>query len=465
MIVPQNRLLLWFALVVVPFALLGAIEPAATVVSLVCLGGFFLVVLGDAGLAASGLKGISVTLPEVVRLSKDRETELELHLRNEHQRRKQLRLALAFPPAIESGQEDVWVELPEAGEWSRLAWPCVPRRRGNFLLDAVYAEGASPLGFWAVRRKLPVRCEVRVYPNLLQDRKRLAALFLNRSAFGLHAQRQIGKGREFEKLREYVSGDGYDEIHWKATARRGKPITKVFQIEKTQEIYVVVDASRLSARETVPSSEFQVPSSLDGELAQPGTRNPELGTSTLERYITAALMLGLAAEKQGDLFGLLTFTDKVQNFVRAKNGKAHYSTCRDALYTLQPQIVSPDFDELCTFIRLRLRRRTMLFFLTSLDDPALAESFVRNLNLIRRQHLVLVNMIQPPGVAPVFTNPNVASLDQLYQHLGGHLQWTQLRELERVLKRRGVQFSLLDNERLSAELVTQYLNVKRRQLL
>jgi uncharacterized protein (DUF58 family) len=176
-------------------------------------------------------------------------------------------------------------------------------------------------------------------------------------------------------------------------------------------------------------------------------------------------MLGLAAEKQGDLFGLITFTDKVQKFVRAKNGKAHYSTCRDSLFTLQPQIVSPDFDELCTFIRLRLRRRTMLFFLTSLDDPVLAESFVRNLDLIRRQHLVLVNMIQPPGVEPVFTNPNVATVDQLYQHLGGHLQWTKLRELERVLKRRGVQFSLLGNERLSTELVSQYLNVKRRQLL
>ncbi|MFO1512792.1 MAG: DUF58 domain-containing protein [Verrucomicrobiota bacterium] len=458
MIVPHSRLLVWFALVVVPFALLGAIEPVAAVVSLACIGGFFLMVLSDAVAAPSGLNGISVELPEVVRLSKDRETMIELRIRNTGQKRKQLRLALAFPPAIDSRQEDARVELPEASEWSRFAWSCVPRQRGCFALAAVHVEGLSPLGFWAVRRKLPARCEVRVYPNLFSDRKSLAALFLNRSAFGMHAQRQIGKGREFEKLREYVPGDGYDEIHWKATARRGKPITKVFQIEKTQEIYVVIDASRLSARETVPSSKFQVPSSPDGSA-------PELGTSTLERYITAALMLGLAAEKQGDLFGLVTFTDKVQNFVRAKNGKAHYSTCRDALYTLQPQIVSPDFDELCTFIRLRLRRRTMLFFLTSLDDPALAESFVRNLDLIRRQHLVLVNMIQPPGVAPVFTHPNVASVDQLYEHLGGHLQWTRLRELEKVLKRRGVQFSLLGNERLSAELVSQYLNVKRRQLL
>ena len=466
MIVPQNRLLLWFALLVVPFMLLGAIEPAAVIISASCITAFALMVGTDGLMGRAGLDGISVTLPEVVRVSKDREAKLELRLRNESQKRKRLRLALALPRAMESKQEDLQAELPEGSEWSRLSWPFVPHLRGSVLLDTVHVESTSPLGFWAVQRRLPVRCEVRVYPNLFSDRKSLAALFLNRSALGLHAQRQLGKGREFEKLREYVPGDGYDEIHWKATARRGKPITKVFQIERTQEIYVVIDASRLSARETVASSKFQVSGSPDdGGLSEPGVGNPEAGSSILERYITAALMLGLAAEQQGDLFGLLTFTDKVQKFVRAKNGKAHYSTCRDSLFTLQPQIVSPDFDELCTFLRLRLRRRTMLFFLTSLDDPVLAQSFVRNMDLIRRQHLVLVNMIQPPGVEPVFSNPNVTNVDQLYQHLGGHLQWTKLRELETVLKRRGVQFSLLGNERLSAELVSQYLNVKRRQLL
>ena len=465
MIVPTTRLLQWFALVVLPFALLGALEPAALVISLACIGALILVAVADAVAARTSLAGIGVELPEVVRMSKDREAKIELRVRNERQLQKRLRLAIALPRDIESTQEDVLVDLPAGSEWSRLAWPCVPRKRGNYSLDAAYVESASPLGFWSVRKAVPARAEIRVYPNLLTDRKSLAALFLNRGAAGLHAQRQIGRGRDFEKLREYVPGDGYDEIHWKATARRGKPITKVFQIEKTQEIYVVIDASRLSARAVVPSSGFQVPSGTGDTAPQPGTRNPEPGTATLERFITAALVLGLAAEQQGDLFGVLTFTDKVERFVRAKNGKAHYSACRDALYTLQPQIVSPDFDELCTFIRLQLRRRTLLFFLTALDDPVLAESFVRNLELIRRQHLVLVNMLPPPGVAPVFSNPNVVSVDQLYEHLGGHLQWQKLRELEKVLKRRGVQFSLLGNERLSAELVSQYLNVKRRQLL
>jgi uncharacterized protein (DUF58 family) len=370
-----------------------------------------------------------------------------------------------MPREIQSPKELVEVSLPEESEWSRFSWNCLPLKRGSYRIESAYLEAGSSLGFWTVRKTEPVRSEIRVYPNLLTERRNLAALFLHRGAFGLHAQRQLGKGREFEKLREYVPGDGYEEIHWKATARRGRPITKVFQIERTQEVYVVIDASRLSARKPEqPSGRHRLPARPTG--VRPATDvGPRASDSVLERFITAALVLGLAAEQQGDLFGLLTFTNKVERFIRTRNGKAHYSACRDALYTLQPQIVSPDFDELCTFIRLRLRRRALLVFLTSLDDPVLADSFVKNMDLIRRQHLVLVNMLQPPGVAEVFSNPNLATMDELYQHLGGHLLWHNLRELEKVLQRRGVKFSLLRNEKLSVELVSQYLGVKRRQLL
>jgi uncharacterized protein (DUF58 family) len=444
MIVPSSRLLFWVAAIVLPFALVGAVVPAAAIVALLFISGLLLIAIGDAIGAGKNLAGIGVELAPVTRLSKDREGKLEMRIRNEQQAQRKLRIALAWPREFKTGNEEMETLLPAESEWSRLAWQCTALKCGNYKFAAAFVEGSSPLGFWAARKTLPLQSEIRVYPNLLTERKNLAALFLNRGAFGLHAQRQVGKGRDFEKLREYTPGDGYDEIHWKATARRGRPITKVFQIEKTQEVYVIVDASRLSARKA----------------------NPDAGAdATLERLVTSALVLGLAAEQQGDLFGLLTFTDKVDKFVRAKNGQVHYSACRDALYTLEPKIVTPDFDELCTFIRLRLRRRALLVFLTALDDPAIAENFVRNIELIRRQHLVLVNMVQPPGVAPLFSNPNVAGVDDLYQQLGGHLRWQNLRELQKTLKRRGVQFSLLGNERLSAELVSQYLSVKQRQLL
>ena len=69
----------------------------------------------------------------------------------------------------------------------------------------------------------------------------------------------------------------------------------------------------------------------------------------LERYITATLIMCLAAERQGDLFGLITFNDQVHHYLGAKNGKSHFNSCRDAIYTLQPKSVAPDFREL--FIR------------------------------------------------------------------------------------------------------------------
>jgi len=99
---------------------------------------------------------------------------------------------------------------------------------------------------------------------------------------------------------------------------------------------------------------------------------------------------------------LLTFSDRVLNFVRARSGQQHFSLCRDALHSLHPQTVTPDYDELFSFLRLRLRRRALLVFLTALDDPLLAESFTHNAGLICRQHLMLVTMVQPPGVKPLF---------------------------------------------------------------
>jgi uncharacterized protein (DUF58 family) len=151
--------------------------------------------------------------------------------------------------------------------------------------------------------------------------------------------------------------------------------------------------------------------------------------------------------------------------VRAKNGRSHYNLCRDAIYALQPRQVSPDFDELAAFIRLRLRRRALLVILTSLDDPVLAENFVRDIALVCRQHVVLVNMMQSPDIAPMFSGPDPERLDDLYRHLGAHLLWNNLRELEIQLQRLGVRFSLVRNEALSAQLITQYMTVKRRQML
>jgi uncharacterized protein (DUF58 family) len=443
MIVPSSRLLVCTSAVVLPIAFAAAAYPNADVIWAVSFLTFAGLVLVDALRADAELRGIRVELPPVVRVSKNRVASLEVRVHSKPGGRRALRLAFGFPVQISPMPEVLDLLLPADAPSSRFDWNCTPLERGNYRISAAYAEAHSPFGLWAVRARRPAQCEIRVYPNLLTERRNLAALFLNRGSYGVHVHRQVGKGRDFEKLREYAPGDSYDEIHWKATARRAKPITKVFQIERTKEIYVVVDASRLSARQT----------------------NSAGNDSILERFVTAALVLGLAAEQQGDLFGLVAFTNKIETFVRARNGKTHYNACRDALYTLEPKIVTPDFDELCTFIRLRVRKRALVVFLTSLDDPALFENFVRNVDLIRRQHLILVNMMRQQGAVPLFTDPDVNSIDDVYRQLSGHLRWHKLRQVDKTLQRLGVRFALMDNERLSAQLVSQYLSIKQRQLI
>jgi uncharacterized protein (DUF58 family) len=146
-------------------------------------------------------------------------------------------------------------------------------------------------------------------------------------------------------------------------------------------------------------------------------------------------------------------------------GKAHFNVCRDALYMLQPRNVSPDFDELFTYIGTKIRRRALLVFLTHLDDPVLADSFTGHIDIISRHHVVLVNMLKPVTARPLFSSEGISGINEIYSDLGGHMLWRQLRETQKVLQKQGVGFAMLENENLCTDLVSQYLTLKRRQIL
>jgi uncharacterized protein (DUF58 family) len=454
-LVPTNRLLFVVGAVFIPLSIWAAFMPAATAIAAFISLAVVAVVLFDAIKAAGQLHGIHAILPEVVRLSKFRDGEFEVHIENEMMQMRRIRLGLAFPNEIFSTASEQAANLPADSTASILRWPCKGLKQGRYILDRYILGTSSPLGLWAIHRSVPAQLEIRVYPNLLVERKNLSSLFLNRG-LGIHAQRQVGKGREFEQLREYLPGDSFEDIHWKATAKRGLPITKVFQIERTQQVYVIIDSSRLSARNiALPADGLQARRDKDDML-----------TSTiLERYLTATLVMCLAAQRQGDLFGLVTFHDRVHHYLGAKNGKSHFDACRDAIFTLQPRKVTPDFRELFAFIGSRIRRRALLIFLTHLDDPVLAESFADSIDIISRKHIVLVNMLRPAEARPIFSAAPLSSVDEIYQQLGGHLVWKGITETEKVLRRRRVGFAMLDNETLCTDMISQYLTLKRRQVL
>jgi uncharacterized protein (DUF58 family) len=460
MIAPRTRLLLLFSVVVAPAAAIGSL-PALLLIAL-----FVLVVVLDALLGRQRLQGIEVELPAVVRFVRNRKGTIPVTIRNRGAGVSSVRVGVAlddslvgtgrsrpqYEPSNAGGPlrcADVYLRGCDTGEFTLAVPPqgesvaallnAHPRTRGTFVIDTAGLESPSPMGLWNIRRRPRVHSEVRVYPDLGADQSVVAPLLLRRHP-GLHLQRQAGRGREFEKLREYIPGDALNEIHWKATARRGHPITRQYRVERTQEIYAVLDCSRLTGRDAD-----------DGE-------------TVLERYITSALVLSLACRQQGDLFGLVTFSDTVHSLSRAGGTNAHYDACRNALLNLAPRMVAPDFTELAATLDSRLRRRALLVFLTELDDPVLSEDFLKVAGALSRRHLVAVASVRGKHDEALFELP-AASVPEVYERLGGHLAWRRLTELSASLRSRGVRMFTAHPAKLSLELTRFYLNTKQRQAI
>lgn len=436
MILPRN-IILWTA-VLLPFSA-GAAHGRIFMLTLLALAGvLFLTALTDAIVAIICSKYISISVAEISRFSLKREGRLMFSISKPENLKTELLFVPFIPSELGAAQCEFAMALTSAKKL-KFDCPCIPRQRGAFKITDSLFELKSPLGLWNIRSKNKLEGEVRIHPDTYSERKFLAGIFLNNSMSGLHLNRMLGQGREFEKLREYVPGDSFDIISWKATAKRGKLVSREFQVERTQEIYAVIDTSRFSSK----------------------TKN---GISNLDLYFSSSLILGQAAEKQGDLFGVITFDDQVRSFIRAKGGKAHYMACRDAIYAIKPQHKSPDFEALFAFIKTNIRKRALLIFLTDLDERSLAELFLRNISLVSKQHLCLVSMLKDENILPLFEGP-VKSTDEIYSHLAGHIKWEDLLETQRALAKNGVRFSMVERERLSVHLVSDYMDMKRMQAI
>lgn len=400
--------------------------------------------------SARSLHGVEVKADPVCRLSRASEGNYSIYFRITNQMPRAFHIALAFDPEIECSEYSKDVVLPaKEGSLFSVSFSVTPTNRGIYPAPKVFLEFPSRLGLFQVRRACATGGEIRVYPNLRRERKQLANLFMNRGLSGAHLQRQTGQGREYEQLREYAPGDNILDLHWKASAKRGAWATKMYQVERTQHVYFILDHSRLSGLRVA----------RDGNLGD----DDSFGENFLERYVTVASVLGMAAEKQGDLFGLIAHGSRVSRFVPANTGSRHSQTVQDALFNLTPESAPADFASLFTFLRLRIRRRSLLIFMTDLADDLAAGEFKKHVGLISRNHYVIVNSIRRPGVYPIFSDEYDAP--SIAQQISGHMRWDGLRRMRLGLDAMGVQFSVLNQEKLSVDVVNQYLSVKQRQVI
>lgn len=432
MIVPSNRLLLLTAAVVLPAAAIAGLFPALFLPGAAVLLVVAVIAAIDALRGTEQLARLTLRTPPYQRFTKDVPAALPITIENHSTRAIPFRLATTLPEGVTA--EPLPATRPLDPGPFRIDLALTATVRGDHRLPSLHLESPSPLGLWLARADRHPEFTFRVYPNL-RDRA-TAALFLKTADPGLRMRRQIGKGREFDNLRHYLPGDSFEDIHWRATARRGFPVVKLFRVEHAQEVYAVIDSSRLSAREDI-----------------------------LESYVNAALHLALVAERQGDRFGLVTFSDRTHRFVRARGGMDHFRLCRETIYNLRAERVSPDFREVFTSLQLNLRRRSLLIFFTSLDDALLAETFEREIPLLARRHLVVVNVTRTAAMRELFTGTPPESLDHLYEGLAGQMQWNRMRTLALALQNRGVRLAIVNPGRIKTEVTAEYLEVKRRQAL
>ena len=305
MILPTHKLIYFL---IVPVALLLVLR-SQTIVALT--------VAYDLGLLALALVDLLISpRPRQLALERHMPRHLSLGAQNKigWEIRNLSRFTVSFevtddvPEGIERDMPLVGGEIL-AQSRAELRYLVRPTRRGLYEFGDMHLRYRTVLGLLTRQRRYRAKNPVKVYPNVASLARYELAVHRHRlSELGLTAARQRGKGLMFESLRDYVPGDDLSDIAWKATARRGRVITRNFETDRSQNVLLVIDCGRLMTTQ------------IDN-------------LSRLDYAINASLLLTYVAMKQGDYIGMVAFSDRVESYVpplkgqgalaRMKIGRAH----------------------------------------------------------------------------------------------------------------------------------------------
>jgi uncharacterized protein (DUF58 family) len=338
-------------------------------------------------------------------------------------------------------------------------WPWTPEiallRRGLWPGPRVGIERCSRLGIWRLRQWFDSPEQLRIEADLRSGRREILRSPVYRTLVASRQTPWTGHGRDFERLREYQAGDTYSEIAWKSTARRGAPVTRLFQWEQKQEVYFVLDQSRASAVAIDPAP------SIAGSVAQ--ARAPR---RLLDLTVETALVGATVALELGDDFGLVTYADEPKTWLRAGSGQTQFHQFRDRLLHIEPLPTTADYEALFGEIRVRLRRRAYLLLLADLTERSVSDSLRRGTGLVRSSHALLMTSILPAHARPALSPGEELHADQdVYAALAGEKENQRLGALARQLRQLDVQLRYIPAEMFLRKAVEGYLESKREQRL
>ena len=368
------------------------------------------------------------------------ETEVRIEIANHTPRDLSLVVKDEFPPQMKlAGAREARLNV-DAQTAASFAYWLTPPKRGRFEFGLIAVRFPSRWRLAWKQARVGAANAVKVYPNMRRAREaELKALGARSFVAARRKSQWRGEGRDFESLRDYVRGDEMRHISWTATARRGKLVTRQYQMERDQTILIALDAGRLMTAR------------IENE-------------TKLDSAVHAALALMSAAARAGDNAGLLVFGRRIQAYLPPKRGAEHLDAALEALYAVEPEMIEPSYSRAFEFISANSTRRSLVVIITDLVDEEGSSELLSSLKLLRPRHLPLVVTIADRDLKAVVRESPENEREMFTQSVAEEIMHLREAALRLVESQGGLALDVTAAV-LAPKLLETYLRVKERGLL
>lgn len=368
------------------------------------------------------------------------ETEVRIGIANHTPRDLTLAIKDEYPPQMKLNGARLArlnVEAQTAGSFSY--W-LIPPKRGRFEFGLIAVRFLSRWRLVWKQTRVGEATAVKVYPNMRRAREaELKALGARSFVAARRKSQWRGEGRDFESLRDYVRGDEMRHISWTATARRGKLVTRQYQMERDQTILIALDAGRLMTAR------------IENE-------------TKLDSAVHAALALMSAAARAGDNAGLLVFGRRIQTYLPPKRGAEHLDAALEALHAVEPEMIEPSYSRAFEFVSANATRRSLVVIITDLVDEEGSRELLSSLKLLRPRYLPLVVTIADRDLKAVVRESPENEREMFTQSVAEEIMHLREAALRLVESQGGLALDVTAAV-LAPKLLETYLRVKERGML
>ncbi len=403
-------------------------------------GGAFLLLVGlDGFLLLRERTGVFARRQTPARLSNGDPNPIDIRVENHYAHSLAVTIVDELPVQLQIRDLSATFWL-KPGEQKRFSYSIRPVVRGEYEFGMVNLYVATQLGLLSRRFRFPEEKRVAVYPSFIQMRKfELLAISNRLTEAGIKKIRRVGHTMEFEQIREYVPGDDYRTINWKATARRRAFMVNHYQDEKAQPVYSVIDMGRVM-------------------------KMPFEGLSLLDYAINASLVISNIALRKQDKAGIITFSRRVEQILPADRKPAQISQILEMLYKQTTAYQESDYQVLFATLLRKISQRSLILLFTNFETLTALKRQLPFLRKIARKHLLVVIFFENTELRQI-TGPPAKTLEGVYRKTIAEQFAYEKRQIVKELQRYGIYAVLTPPQQLTVNTINQYLSLKARGLI